>query len=285
MVRWLVPLVAVSLLASGCTKHKYPVAAKSFPNQIYVRIVSLSPSTTELLAMLEQERNMIGRTAACDAPETIRDIPIMANERPEIEKIIGFQADLVVGDAHLIDPADAQKLRDQGIRVHLIEINSVDDWVDSVWELANVVLASGTASRRVDEVRSAISRATGDPVVPKPRVLIAMGGAEPWVAGTGTFQADCVSKAGGVAVGPSGNMFVRVSKEQILGWNPQVVFVSDDPQQYYGDVFWRATDAGRTDSIVGVKTNLLLRPGARVANLINAMHREMKRAAAEAAGG
>jgi iron complex transport system substrate-binding protein len=271
------PVVVVALLVGGCSGERYPVGG-TFPEKIYTRIVSLSPSTTELLGMLTQEPNMIGRTAACNAPETIRDVPIVANVRPNIEKIVALQADIVVIDYQVANPQDVARLKELGVPVRVVTIRTVEDWIREVTELGDLFMVQTVASREVDKVRSEIITAKQDVLEPAPRVLVAMNASQPWVAGTESFQADVVRKSGGIPVGPSSDKFVPVSREQILQYNPDVVFVPDDVEPFLKDPAWQATNAGKKGNIVAIKGDILLRAGARVALLIRSMHEELVRA-------
>lgn len=273
-------LVWVALLGVGCGVERYPVGG-AFPEKIYTRIVSLSPSTTELLGMLAQEPNVIGRTAACNAPETIRDVPIVANVRPNIEKIVALQADLVLIDYQVANPQDIARLKEHRIPVRVVTIKTVEDWIREVTELGDLLMSQTMASREVDKVRAETVTAKQDAIVPPPRVVVAMNASQPWVAGTESFQADVVRKAGGVPVGPSSDKFVQVSREQILQYNPDVVFVPDDVEPFFQDPAWRATLAGKKGNIVAIKGDILLRAGARVALLIRTMHEEFVRARSE----
>lgn len=247
------------------------------PKQVYGRVISLSPSITELMAMLNLEKVLIGRTAVDNSPQSIVDIPIVANPRPDFERIVAIRPDLVLADKHLLNPADEKRLRELNLNLKIIEINSVEDWKRTVLELGNLFLEQSLASRKVDEVDEAIGRAKSDPIEPKPKVLVAMGGSQPWVAGMESFQADVVRNAGGDYIGPDADKFIQVTPEQIIAWNPDFVFVSDDPSTYYNDKAWSLTEAGKRKRIIGVKADLILRPGARVADLIDSLYGEMKR--------
>jgi len=277
MLRWVRVIPWVILLAwLGCGQKPAEYGG-ALPDRVYGRVISLSPSITELMAMLNQEKILIGRTAVDDTPQSIVDIPIVANPRPDFERIMGIRPDLVLADKHLLNPADEKRLRDLNLNLKIIEIDSVEDWKKTVLDLGNLFLEQSLASRKVDEVDEAIGRAKSDPIEPKPKVLVAMGGSQPWVAGNASFQADVVRHAGGDYVGPDADKFVRVTPEQIVAWNPEIVFVSDDPTVYYKDKAWSLTEAGKRRRIFGVKADLILRPGARVADLIDSLYGEMKR--------
>ncbi len=272
--RFVLVILSVGLLLGGCGKEPIQVGGE-LPEKLYGRIVSLSPSTTEIIALLGLETKIVGRTAACDAPETIRDRPIVANPTPNVELIISLQPDIVIFDASLFsgdDPAIV-KLEEAGLEIRPVDINSVDEWRDVVVDLGNLLSQQVAASKEIDKLTASLHKGKLDP---QPSVLIAMGGSQPMVAGVDSFQGDVARKAGAVSVGPASNRFETVNIEQIASWNPDVVFVSDDPNVYLSNAGWAATNAGRNGRIFRVHPNLLLRPGARVADLIGSMHDTMR---------
>jgi iron complex transport system substrate-binding protein len=258
----------------GCGKEPVQVGGE-LPEKVYTRIVSLSPSTTEILALLNQEPKIIGRTASCDSPETIRDRPIVANPTPNLELIIALQPELVIYDGNLFkeDNPVLVKLREARIEVKPLTINSVEDWKNALIELGNQLMAHMAASKEIDKLNAALSKGR---LEPQPRVLIAMGGAQPMAAGVNSFQADVARSAGAIAVGPEASMFVPINLEQVTSWNPDFVFVPDSPEVYLNIAAWAATNAGKRGRILRVNPNMLLRPGARVPDLISSMHDTMR---------
>ncbi|MGI8923254.1 MAG: ABC transporter substrate-binding protein [Fimbriimonadales bacterium] len=273
MRRWL-PFFMVFAVA-GCSKAPRQYGGE-LPEKVYGRIISLSPSTTELIAMLNSGHLLVGRTAVDTKPDTIKAITIVANPRPDIEKIIKLQPDLIVVEENLINPVDLAKLKEQkGFDVVTFDINSIDAWVETVWKLGALTQQYSQANDRVDALMAVVGSAKATPLDPKPRALVAMGGNQPWVAGVDSFQADLVRNAGGEPIGPPGDKFAQVNPEQVLAWNPDVVFVSDPPAQYSGPA-WKGIKAAKAGRIFQVNPDLLLRAGADVQAVLSAMSREFQ---------
>lgn len=270
----LAALVALFLVV-GCRTSE-PKVGGVIPERLYARVASLSPNTTELLALLNAERVLVGRTASCDSPVTIRAVPIVANPKPDIEKMLERQVELVIADKNLLSDESAEKIKAAGIEVLRLEFNSIQDWIDNVVLLGDMFLKQKVASEKVDAVLRSQSLAKSQPLSPVPKVLVAMGGNQPWAAGVESFQADIVRAAGGEPVGPPGVNYSRVGPEQVLQWNPDVIFVSDDPNAYTL-ASWKGTNAGKRGLIIEVNPNLLLRAGARVADLIGGLHTELRK--------
>jgi iron complex transport system substrate-binding protein len=259
---------------AGCGKEPRTYGGV-LPDKVYGRIISLSPSLTELVGLLRATQFLVGRTASDNRPSIVRTVTIVANPRPDFEKIIKLQPDLILVDENLINPADLAKLEEnKTYDIAKFRIDSIKDWNDAVWKLGALVQQYSAASEQVDKVAEAIRTAQASPLDPKPKVIVAMGGNKPWVAGTESFQADLVRSAGGEAIGPPGGKFVQVSPEQILAWNPDAAFVSDPPADYNGPA-WSGTSAAKRGKIFQIDPDLLLRPGAQVQSIIAAISREL----------
>lgn len=272
--RFLSVFLAVAALAWGCGKEPIQVGGE-MPERVYTRIISLSPSTTELLALLNQEHRLVGRTASCDSPETIKRVPIVANPSPSVELILAIQPEIVVYDAKLFsenNPALA-KLKEARIELRPVDINSVEDWRKAVMELGNLFMDQLQASKEIDRLNTALGKGK---ITPTPKVIVAMGASQPMAAGINSFQADVIRNAGGELVGPDADRFVPINMEQVTSWNPDYVLVPDDPQGYLSNPAWAATNAGKNGRILRVKENLLLRPGARVPDLISTINDNLR---------
>ncbi|MDQ2987161.1 MAG: helical backbone metal receptor [Armatimonadota bacterium] len=269
------PLV-LFLIVAGCNAPPSQIGGK-LPEKVYARVISLSPSLTELVALLNSTNLLIGRTAGDERPAYIKQITIVANPLPDIEKIVKLQPDLIIVEENLINAADMAKLKGlKGIDIEVFNIDSIKQWEESVWKLGNLLQSHTRASDVIDRVHQAQANATLPKSMYRPKVLVAMSAAPPWVAATGSYQADVVRAAGGEPVGPSGDRFFAVNPEDVVKWNPDIAFVSDSVGKFSGPA-WGATRAGRDSEVLQVDPNILLRTGADLEKLIDAMSKEIRR--------
>lgn len=266
--------LALGLVVAGCEPPR--VSSDELPERIYSRVVSLSPSTTELLGLIDCEAYLLGRTAFCNVPSTVRNATIVANPNPDFELIANLQPDLIVADASVMNPAIEQQLRRIGADVKVFEIHSLEEWKRAVYDLAAGFLRQRSASKRIGDVEQVEAAWLSDPLDPKPTAMVVMNPREPWVAGLGTFQADLLRAAGAEPLGPESRRFEQVSPEQILAWNPRVIIVAGDPNEFVGSP-WDSTDAGKTNAIVGINPDVLLRAGGRVDVALEAIGTEIRK--------
>lgn len=271
----LLPFVAFALV-TGCQTDTSPIGGE-VPDKVYARVISLSPSVTELIALLNSTKLLVGRTSGDSRPAYIRHVTIVANPAPDIELIVQLQPDLVIVEENLINPNELQKLKEIGsFDVEVIDIDSLKDWEAAVYRLGVLLQVHTRASEVVDRVQQSVANAKLSDAMYKPKVMVAMDPTSPWVAGKQSFQADVVRAAGGEPVGPEADRFVATNPESIVQWSPDILFVSDDPEKFTGAP-WSSTRAGRDSEILEVYADILLRPGADVERLIDAMSKEIRR--------
>src|SRR3954454_1771853 len=66
-----------------------------------MRIVSLLPSATEIVGALGMTHLLTGRSAECDHPADVRDLPVVTSARIDSDALRGAEIDQAVRDAVL----------------------------------------------------------------------------------------------------------------------------------------------------------------------------------------
>jgi iron complex transport system substrate-binding protein len=278
------------LLASlgGCHLTDAPKGFKH-PPKYYQNVVSLSPSTTELLLNVVQFPKLAGRTYADDFPPgVVKQIPIVATTKPDYEKLTTIHPDLIVYDADLYSPQDISKLRQLGTDMFAFDANTWPDFKLQLYKLGSLLRGESHVSDYLDRVNIEISNAGGKAPSPSPRVAIVLGAANgnDWIDGTESFLADIVRRSGGTPVGPSGHVFVKMSPEELVKDNPDVIITGGTKQDVSGaeslikDPRLQAINAIKNTranpahtKVVPIDSDVLLRKGARVDSLVKAIYR------------
>jgi iron complex transport system substrate-binding protein len=282
-VSWL--LVALAIASVGCNKEDDTLGGLK-REKTYKNVISLSPSTTELLLTQGASGITKGRTAADNFPEsTVKNVPIVASVKPDYEKISGMKPDLVVYDASLYNSEDAQKIKELGADVFVIDANTVDKFVDQLYELGSLIGAETNISGYIDKILAARTAALGNALSPAPKVAVMLAGSgssEHMAAGTDSFIADIVRSAGGEPVGPKSDKFEKANAEFLLTQNPDVILLgvsAKDPaatdrqvQAILGDPRLKPLKAVANRRLVGIDQDVMLRRGSRVDRLIDKLH-------------
>jgi len=101
------------------------------------RIVSLSPSSTEILFALGLGPRVVGRTSYCDFPPAVRSVPEVGNGiEPNVEAVAARHPDLVVLYASAANRAADRGLAALGIPVAVLKLDVAADVVRAARRLA-----------------------------------------------------------------------------------------------------------------------------------------------------
>lgn len=279
---WILALLASLTLIAGCGESKGVVGGKDAP-KVFKRVVSLSPGSTELAAIIFL-REILGRTASCDQPGHVKDKPVvMKGLKPDYEKIAELKPDCVVYDPDLFQPSDLDKFKELGIETYpLGKGDSVDEFIEMIYDFSKYTQAETLGSGYVDKIVR--ERETAQVSAPEPKVSVAVvlpgSGSEHMIVGTDGFVADVVRAGGGKPVGPSGRVFMPMSAEAFLQMNPEIIIVSGAPDPVLDDPRFKQMSAIRNGHVYGTNPSVVLRKGAyverfvkRVSELVQAVKR------------
>ncbi len=272
-------LLTLLLAVVGCQPPVPDIGGQNNP-AIVRKVVSLSPSTTEVVGLARGPVQLSGRTSACNFPFEVKDAPIVVSgTKPNYEMIATIKPDLILYDKALYSEADRQKIEQLGIRTLAMEASTIDGMLDYTLKVGAAVAGETALSKAVDEVVNARARAQAQALEPKPKVIVLMGtggGGELMAPGTSSYLADVVRASGGDYVGPDGTAFVAVSPESLISWAPAIVFVPGRGDALLRDPRLATLPAVRARAVFEVDPDVLLRASPRVKDLIEAMASQIK---------
>ncbi len=267
-------------LAMGCRKTPPPIG-DSGPA---VRIVSLSPSTTETLFVIGAGNRVVGRSRYCDWPPEVLKLPqIGGYVDPSFEAILALRPDLVTGARGPAGAAMSERLEARGIATFLPQ-------TESFAQIDAMILGLGERTGRATQARSTVDAldtrvaAIEKAVAAKPRVrVLLVFGLQPLsVAGPHSFADEMIRRAGGDNAVTEGGGYPTIGVERVMTLDPDVVINAAIAEAHgkerigsetpgWGKV--RAVTSGR---VVPVTDESVLRPGPRVgdglATLARALH-------------
>lgn len=193
------------------------------------RIVSLSPSTTEICATLGMTDRLVARSRFCDWPPEVRHLPSLGGLVDlDFERLLGVRPDLVLVSGR------SQQQRDVvaalGLRAMSLPDNSLEDIFASMAALGRATDREPVAREKVAAIQSELS-ALARPVnsATALRVLLVFSPSrippvDPWVALPGSHPDALLTMAGNVNAMPdSGRPWAAVSMEAVLRANPDVI--------------------------------------------------------------
>jgi len=272
-----VPATADSNASTIVVRDDFGVAVALAP--IPQRVVSLNPTTTELIFALGGEGRLVGRSRWDEWPAAAKQIPALGDAiRPSIERVLAARPDLVVLYATPDNRAAYDRLRAAGVRAVALRIDHIAQF-ESAARLLGRMLGSAAAGERVaDSVAATLDRvrnATRD--LPRPSVVWPVSASPPIVIGGGSYMSELLEITGarnvyGTMRAPS----PVVSLEDVVARNPDIVIRGgDDNPSSAWSTTWSVVPAVRQGHVVRVPTDLVSRPSVHLGEAAVALARAL----------
>jgi iron complex transport system substrate-binding protein len=240
-------------------------------------IVSLSPSTTEILFAIGAGEQVVGRDDVSLYPAEAQEVTSVGSLWGELpaEAILALEPDLVlVGE--IISEEQVQALADLGLTVYW-QANPLDfqGLYDNLMEIASLTGSQAQAEALVAELSNRVAALqdtlTGAGWTPSVFYeLDATDPTNPWTAGTGTFIDYLINSAGGVnAAADLQGDYVQISTEGLITANPDVILLGDalygiSPESVAGRPGWEVISAVQNGMIFPIDPNMMSVPGPRL---------------------
>lgn len=228
------------------------------------RVVSLNPTTTEIVFAIGAGSRLVGRSHWDSWPDSARLVPDLGPAvRPNVETVIAAHPDLVILYASADDRPAAARLRQAGIAVAALRVDRVADFDRAARDLGALLGDSARAAAVVDSVNATLARVRAATDGLRPVSVFLLTWENPIITiGRGSFLDELVQAAGGRNVyhdlsAPS----PAVTLEDVVARNPDVVLVSPETRaRLLGDPRWRALAAVRRGRVLAFDTTVVGRP-------------------------
>lgn len=240
------------------------------------RILSLTPSVTELVATFIERERIIARTPYDSLPEWLLEKPLINNYPVDYEKIITMAPDLVLAKEGMISTEDVQKISDFGIPVYIQRIDSLSDITRSIRSLGVLLGREKQANRVADSIDHELSVFMGQIVEPesRPSVLLLISEEPVFAYGVNSYASDMIVAAGGKNAVQVlyDNPFPVLQREYILKINPDFIIGVDSSAmlRLYPELSVLKAFAG--GNVHKMNMELISKPGPRVVEGIKALN-------------
>ena len=284
-----------TVFATTTVKSEYPITIIDALGRIVViskepkRIVSLSPAITEDVFALGLGEYVVGVDSFSNYPPEVvklRSEGKIANVggywQPDLEKIVELNPDLVLADAG-VHAKLHEKFVELGLTVVYVKgglASSLEDIMSDLGLIAQIFHIERKAeeiSKKLSSQIKDIEEKLTEANVSKVKVLILLGPPSwgYWSAGSGTFINCIISVAGGVNIASKYHGWVRLSLEDILSENPDVIIVSlmassEEAKKVIDEIMSselanvNAVKEGKIYVLIGKANDVLMRPGPRI---------------------
>jgi len=232
------------------------------------RIVSLAPALTEDLYAVGAGRQVVGVDANSNRPAAASHLPRVGVMREiSAEAVLALHPDLVVGD-----PYEARALTDIGRGGVRTETLPVDDLRGDFAAIERLGALTGHL-RSAHDLHLRIARRMSSLAARAKRyrtltAFMALGTSDIRTAGAGTFIDELFSLANlrNVA-GDVHLLWPRYSEERLVMQQPAVLILPS-PHPPLAGAPWERLDAVRDGRVLDVDEDDLLRPGPRIAEVL-----------------
>ncbi|KUO68658.1 MAG: hypothetical protein APF77_14735 [Clostridia bacterium BRH_c25] len=192
-------------------------------DKIPQRIVSLSPSNTEILFTLGAGERVVGVTSYCDYPEEARKVEQVGTfDGPNMELIKKVQPDVVL--AGYIQEEAVKALENMGITVIVTEAESFEAIYQSIELIGRITGTEAKAYEITTGMKNKIAEIEARTKDKKKPTVFYVVWADPLTtAGSKTFINDVIKAAGGINVAEKVESWAKYSAEQLVKDNPEML--------------------------------------------------------------
>jgi len=264
----------------------YPTSLDAVPN----KIISMAPSTTEIVFALGLNEKVVGVDSYSDYPYDFSAWVAAGNmtyvgdfSGPNMEVIASLDPDLILATGG-VQAETVVSLRDLGYKVLVLNPTSIDGIMKNIDLVGNATGKTAEAEALINDITSRINAVVNKVAnaESKPKVYYETwyDPTSLWSAGAKAWQNELIEKAGGVNIFSDQQLdYFQSSAEAVIERNPDIILLPEEGMGK-GEPFWVSLDdvkarpgwssisAVQNDGLVKVDSNTIARAGPRVADII-----------------
>jgi len=267
-------LVWIIILSSTVGFSQASVDHDVDKNSLKPRIISLAPSLTESIYLLDMGEYLVGNTFYCNKPEDAKNKPRVASAVDvNIEEVVRLKPDLVLA-TQLTDPRAIRKLKAMHINTMAFkQPYSFNQMAEQFLCIAKRLEREHLAKTIINHSRRKLEIITNRlNHVTKPSVFIQLGARPIFAATSESFVNDLVTYAKGVNIAENEKTGIY-SREMLLVQNPDIILItsmgikgSEEKKQW---LKFRSLKAVQTNRIYIIDSELFCSPS--VASFVDAL--------------
>ena len=245
------------------------------------RVISLSPSNTEILFAVGAGDATVANTDYCDYPEKAATLPKVGGfsaDSISIETIVSLKPDLVLADAGG-QTSLIEVLEKANIPVIALKAGSFDDVYANIEMVGKVTGHKEEATKLVESMKARVAAvqekikdvAESD----RPTVFWEVWDEPLMTAGPNTFISQMITQGGGVNLfADAAEDYPSVSSEEVIKRNPDFIMGPDSmgekltTDQLASQPGWDKVNAVVNNHIVLLDGNMSSRPGPRIVDMV-----------------
>ena len=246
------------------------------------RIVSLSPSLTEIIFQLNRGNCLVGRSSASNYFKKAKHIPIVGDfGAPSIEPLILTKPNIVVSTT-LKNPSIQNSLKESGIKFYILPTDNIAKYYKTVRTLGKLLNAEKNANIEIARVKNGLKKCVSlfnkIPETQRLTVFWEICSTPLMTIGNKSFLNDFIYYAGGRNITSKMNKgYFNVSEEWVIKTNPNVIIAPPMGKQKIKEteqrLGWEKTSATKNHRIYGnLDKDLVYILGPRILEAIQAIN-------------
>ncbi len=262
---WWLVFAVVALVGWTVIAQQFPVKVvndqgvtitiTSRPERI---VVAGIPLYTQILVDIGALDRIVGVASSPDNPPEVKSLPqVGPSFSPSVEEILALKPDLVLGAYGGV----RNKLKEMGtIALTTGMITSVPDIFATIrtvgTAVGNLKQANALIGKIAEQIIKVESKVLGRDSVRAAFLYMNTPDTPPYAAGSGAIENDLIFRAGGKNVFADVSGFPRVSLEEVIARDPQVIFT--DPSQVkniIGSKLLQGVAAVKDGRVYGIKAS------------------------------
>lgn len=251
------------------------------------RVVSTAPSVTEMIFAVGAGDRLVGVTTFCDYPEEAKSITKIGDTmNPNMETIIALRPDMVfVSTASQIETF-MKTLEANGIAVYVMNpYGLIDIYETGIKQLGIIFDKYDTSNKLTAEFRGrhryiceithgCVYEDLEVPATDAAKIFVQISREPLFTVGKSSFLTQVVRDAGGVLVTKNiETAFPKLSKETASALNPEVIILSDSPDNQEPNDAFKNSPAVKNGRVYKINADIISRPGPRLVDALEQIAR------------
>jgi len=249
-----------------------------FPTKAPQRIVSLVPSTSEILGALHLDTRVVGVDYYTNYPASLAALPKVSSAvgKFNIEQIVKLKPDLVLSYGGETKQYDTQ-FKQLGMNVVDLQLTNLTQTLQAITLVGRLTFTQDAANalvkqmqQQIDQTKAAVKGTTATPIMLE--VDDSTPG-KPFVFGGTSFGDELAQDAGASNIfhnNTSNGGYPQVTDEAVISANPQYIILTEDPayggnaSAVYKRPNWGNIAAVKNHEVYHVNVDIMQRPGPRI---------------------
>ena len=198
------------------------------------RIISISPSITEMLLLLHQEKRLIGVTDFCpETPQLSHAKRIGGLYNLNTEALLALEPDLILIGS-IVTKTDVDNMEKVGLKVLAIkEEQHIEGLFDALTLLGKLLNCDTLAHKEVTTMKARLSQLSNSQTpAKKVYYVVGFGNSGDYTAPKNSHIDEIITRAGGINIGSELTSW-NISREYLFAQQPDLIFIRKEDYEAF----------------------------------------------------